>query len=187
MEELTPARRTRKQRYALMLAHKAAASALEASLKDEMADSFEREGARETWDLPGLGLVVGAVTQDSVEITDKDALVDWLNTYYPHQVHEVHRKEVINPGWLANVLLPALVPMDEEGGEPGGSPGARALLVDNKIGTIVPGVRWTRGGNLAGVSVRPDSDTRRRLNLAAADYAIGAAQMPGLPSGESSD
>lgn len=183
MEGLTPTRRTRKERYALLLAHRAAAQALEASLKTEMADTFEREGARETWDLPGLGQVVGSVSHDSVSIHDPAALIDWLNTNHSHQVREVHTKEVINPGWLKDVFLAGLTPMDPDDEEPG--PGATTLLMDAD-GTVVPGVRWIRGGGYAGAAVKPDSSTTRRLREAADRYAIGAGDMPGLPSGESS-
>lgn len=183
MEELTPRRRTRKQRYALMLAHRAVAQALESSLKTEMADTFEREGARETWDLPGLGQVVGSVSHDSVSIHDMDALVDWLNTYHGHQVREVHTKEVINPGWLKDVFLAGLTPMDADDPDFEPAPGDSTLLMDAE-GTIVPGVRWVKGGGYAGASVKPDSSTARRLKEAAVKYAIGAGEMPGLPSGE---
>jgi hypothetical protein len=166
-----------------MLAHRAAAKALEDNLKEEMTETFTREGARETWDLPGLGQVVGSVTHDSVAVHDMDALVDWLNTYMPHQVREVHRKEVINPNWLKDVFLAGLTPLDDDETEPG--PGASTLLM-NAEGTIVPGVRWVRGGGFAGAAVKPNSSTARRLLDAAKQYAIGAGEMPGLPSGESS-
>lgn len=174
-------RRTRKERYALMLAHRAAAQALEQDLKDEMAGSFEREGARETWDLPGLGQVIGAVSHDSVEITDRPALLAWLEVNLPHQVHQV--TEVINPNWLKDVFLPGLIAVDpdDEVDEP--APGDRAMVMDSD-GTVVPGVQWRRGGGYAGASVRPDSSTTRRLKIAATAYAIGAGPMPGLTSGE---
>ena len=185
LEGLTVPQRTRKERYALMLAHRAAAQALEQDLKDEMAGSFVREGTRETWDLTGLGQVIGSVSHDAVEIIDKDTLIDWLNTNLPHQVHEVHRKEVINPGWLANVFLPGLIPVDPDDEVEEPAPGDTALLMTGD-GTVVPGVQWRRGGGYVGASVRPDSSTVRRLKTAATAYALGAGDMPGLTSGESS-
>jgi hypothetical protein len=165
-----------------MLAHRAAAQALEQDLKDEMAGNFEREQARETWDWTGLGQVVGAISHDSVEITDRATLLAWLEVNLPHQVHQV--TEVINPNWLKDVFLPGLIAVDpdDEVDEP--APGDKAMVMTGD-GTIVPGVQWRRGGGYAGASVRPDSSTTRRLKIAATAYAIGAGPMPGLTSGDS--
>lgn len=161
-----------------MLAHRAAASALEASLKDEVAEEYERERASVNWTWPGAGSVYTSLNKDAVVVTDPAALLAWVEINYPEQVHTV--KE-IRPAWLTKNLLPSLEPnSSDEGGEKRLSPGER-LPVIGAGGAIVPGVHWVKGGGLRSVSVKPDAAAEIRLNLAAAEYAAGRAiGMPEL-------
>lgn len=170
--------RTRAELLQLMMAHKAAAAEAEAELKKRARDLFETEESADTWRLP-LGQVITALTHDRVEITDMDALVEWLNTFYSHQVREVHRKEVINPAWLTEQLFPSFRPMDPEENDP------RTLLMDPRTNEPVPGVCWIKGGGLHQISVKPDADAVRLLRAAAKQYIEGTGTMPGLTTGES--
>lgn len=179
--------RPRVERYQLMLAHRAAAAALEASLKDEAAGEYEREHVRVTWEWPGAGQVVASLRHDAVTITDQETLTAWLRVNYPHQVRQVTRWEPINTAWLTDEFLAGLVPTpfaDDEPEPAKAAPGDRLTVVDPNGGAVVPGVRWVKGGGLASVAVKPDRDAVRRMNLAAAEYAAGAGPMPGLTSGE---
>lgn len=184
--------RSRAERYALMLTHRAVAAALEASLKNDAAGEYEREGVRVTWDLPD-GQVVASLRHDAIEVTDEAAFLEWLAVAYSHQVERVCRLEVINPNWVSKTLLASLEPIPEDDEDdveipPASMPaGSRLTAVDPSTGTVVPGVRWTRGGGLASVSVKPNQSVMRGLNLAAAAYVEGAGPMPGLESGEKTD
>lgn len=177
--------RSRSERYRLMLAHKAAASALEAGLKDEAAAELEK-GVRVTWELVGGGSVVVNLRHDSTSIADTEAFMEWLALAYPHQVQRICRLEAINAKWIAEAFLPTLVPFPE-GDEPDpeeAAQGARYPVLNPDGGAVVPGAIWTKGGGLASVSIRNDPAAVRRMNLAAAEYAQGTGTMPGLEPGE---
>lgn len=171
--------RTRAERLQLMLAHRAAASALEASLKDEAAEEAEREGAKINWSWPGQGQVYTSHNDDASTVTDPAALLTWVKSNYPEQVQVI---EAIRPAWL-KVFLDTVepIPDGDETPEPERvAAGDRLNVVDPRGGAIVPGVRWVKGGGLRSVSVKPDPDATRRMNLAAAAYAAGTGPLPGI-------
>jgi hypothetical protein len=180
-----------------MMAHRAAAAALEASLKNEAADEFEVHGARVSWEWPGAGSVVASLNHDAVIVTDEKAFLEWLSLTKPHQVIRECRLVVINQKWLQEIFLTSLAPFVGEPGVPDHrnpedllallQPGERMATFDPETGAVVPGVRWVKGGGLRSVSVKADSSTTRRLNFAAADYAAGAGlDQLGITMGESS-
>jgi hypothetical protein len=177
-DDMEPSTLSRGQRYQLMLAHKAAASALENSLKDEAAQEFEEHGVRVTWGLPGGGQVITSLTHDRATVTDAAALLAWVRINHPDQVYTP--PERIREAWLIGFLkrLAPLGPMPPGTLNPDD-------LVDVRTGAVVPGVRWVRGGQLDSVAVRNDKAAVLRMNLAAAAYAQGKGPMPGLESGES--
>lgn len=183
--------RTRDERFQLMLAHRAAAKALEASLKDEAAEEYELHRTRVTWDLVGGGSVMASLVHDATRVVDPEAFMEWLAVAYPHQVRRVTRLEVINQDWVSKVLLPSLVPLAlaEDDPEPAqAKPGDRLTTIDpaESSGAVVPGVRWCKGGGLSSVSVKTDKAAEARMNLAAAAYVEGVGAMPGLESGDRS-
>ena len=176
--------RTRAERYRLMLAHKAAASALEASLKDAAAEEFNAEGVRVSWEMPGGGLVYASLHKDAATVTDAAALLAWVKANRPDQIQVI---ESVRPAYL-EALLQQVVPveMGEEEPQPeDAKPGASFAVVLDGDGNVIPGVRWVKGGGLSSVSIRNDPSAVRRMNLAAAAYADGTGAMPGLESGES--
>lgn len=178
----------RDEKLRLMLAHRAAAAALEADLKNEAAEEYALHGARVSWEWPGAGSVVASLNHDAFLVTDQDAFMAWLASDSPHQVRARTGWEAINPKWLSETYLPGLVPLDEDEDVEGVAPprpGDRRPVACPDTGAIVPGVRWVRGGGLRSVAVKADQDAVRRLNRAAADYANGAGPMPGLTTGES--
>lgn len=166
-----------------MLAHKAAASALENALKDAAAAEFEEEGVRVTWALPGGGQVVTSLTHDAAVITDPEALLIWVKGQFPEQVQ---RTEQVRPAYVSK-LLSSVVPieLDPEERQPEEAvPGTRFCVVLPGDGAVVPGIRWVKGGGLSSVAIRNDKAAVQRMNLAAAEYAAGTGAMPGLESGE---
>lgn len=171
--------------YGLMLAHKAAASALEASLKEAAAGEFERERVRVTWELPGGGQVIVSLRHDAATVTDPAALLAWVKHFRPDQVQVV---ESIRPAYLEQLLKdvePGENPDDAEDEPDTARPGERFTAVLPGYGLLVQGVMWVKGGGLSSVAVRNDRDAVKRMNLAAAAYAEGTGTMPGLESGES--
>lgn len=184
--------RTREEKYRLMLAHRAAAGALEASLKDEAAAEYEQHRARVSWDWTDMGSVVASLNHNAVVVTDPDAFMEWMKVNAPHQVQPVTTWTFINPDWVNKVLLPSLEPVaiaDDDPEPAEAKPGDRLPVLDmgEGGGVVVPGVRWVKGGGLRSVSVKPDPAVTRRLNLAAAAYADGAGPMPGITSGGETD
>lgn len=176
--------RSRAETYRLMLAHKAAASALENALKDAAAAEFETEGVRITWALPGGGSVYTSLTHDAVVATDPAALLDWVRANFPEQVQTIER---VRPAYV-EALTKAVVPIELDPEEPqpeDAEPGKRFCVVLEGDGVTVPGLRWVKGGALASVSVKNDPAALKRMNVAAAAYADGTGTMPGLESGES--
>lgn len=174
--------RSRAERYRLMLAHKAAASALENSLKNEAADEYEREGVRVTWELTGGGQVIASLRHDSVSVTDPAALLAWVKVHRPDQVQTL---EQVRPAYVDQLLrevVPVAVELDdEESFEPEEAhPGASFPVVLCGDGVVVPGVRWVKGGGLASVAIRNDRAAVTRMNLAAADYAAGGTSWAEL-------
>jgi hypothetical protein len=165
-----------------MMAHRAAARALEASLKDEAAEEYERERVGVSWRMPGGGTVFTSHASSGATITDGAAFMAWVKANYPDQIYQP--PEDIRPGWLGP-FLKRLQPDTYEEEVDGIPPGERIDAIDPAGGAIVPGVQWVKGGGLASVSVKVDKDAERRMNLAAAAYAQGLGTMPGLESGES--
>lgn len=173
--------RGRAERYRLMLAHRAAASALEASLKDEAAEEYERERASVTWAWPGQGSIYTSLNQDTAIVTDPDSLLAWVKANRPDQVETIER---VRPAYLER-LLQEVVPIEMDPGRKqpeDATAGARFCVVVEGDGVTVPGVRWVKGGGLRSVSVKPDPSVTRRMNLAAAAYAAGEGPMPELGS-----
>lgn len=190
MTELERSKLSRGERYRLMLAHRAAARAMEASLKDEAAAEYEREGVGVSWRLPGDGMVLTSLRNDSVTVTDEAAFLAWVKVNFPERVRVV---ETVYGGWQA-AFLGRLEPYVGDPAVPDErdpeelwallQPGERATALDPETGAVIPGVRFVKGGGLASVAVRVNKDAERRMNLAAAAYAQGAGTMPGLESGE---
>lgn len=159
----------------LLLAHKAAAAAIEAEIKARVTRNYAEEGSADTWRLPG-GLVTANLSTGGAEIVDRPAFLSWLALRHPTEVERklIRVTEVRNDRWLKQ-LLGRLVPMDPEELEPGeGTP-----CVEDS-GEIIPGVVWRAGDRLVSVSIRPDADITRRLAAVATDYADGKRDMPGL-------
>jgi hypothetical protein len=187
MTDIERSTRSRGERYRLMMAHRAAARALESSLKDEAAEEYEREGVGVSWRLPGDGLVLTSLRKDSVTVTDEAAFLAWVDMCYPDEVRTVRfvreswREAFFKHGLavIANAADGEKITNPDEG-----APGERFEVADANGGSLVPGVRWVKGGGLASVAVRVDKDAERRMNLAAATYAQGLGAMPGLESGE---
>jgi hypothetical protein len=192
MGEMERSTRSRIERYRLMMAHRAAARALDLSLKNEAAEEYEREKVGVSWRMPGGGLVLTSLRHDSIMVTDEDAFLAWVKINYPDQVRVV---EMVHSGWQAGFLgrLGRFVGNHMAGDDERDpddvwaalQPGERATAIDPGTGAIVPGVRHVKGGGLASVGIKVDKDAERRMNVAAAAYAQGTGAMPGLESGES--
>jgi hypothetical protein len=168
--------RSRSERLALVLLHRAAAEALEARLKREAIDLFEQEQSADTWKLPD-GQVITATTHDRQSVSDRDALLDYLERH-TGAVQTVTTREVsdafLKP-FLAG-LIPYVVREGKEArratAQERRQPGATFPVMDTE-GREVPGVQWTAGGLLYGVSLKPDPKRTERLAFVVGDYADG--------------
>jgi hypothetical protein len=168
-----------------MLAHKAAASALENALKNAAAEEYEKERVRVTWDLPGGGSVYTSLRRDAAAVTDPAALLAWVKVFRPDQVQVI---EQVRPAYVDHLLksvVPHEDPEDAEAEPDTAGPGTRFCVLLPGDGMLIPGVEWIKGGGLASVSVKSDPAAVKRMNIAAAAYADGTGTMPGLESGES--
>lgn len=176
--------RSRADIYRLMLAHKAAAGALENALKNAAAEEYEKERVRVTWDLPGGGQVVTSLVHDVATVTDPAALLAWVKVFRPDQVQVVEQVRPAYVGQLLKDVVPHEDP-DDAGADPDtAKPGARFCVLLPGDGVLIPGVEWIKGGGLSSVAIRNDKAAVQRMNLAAAAYAEGTGTMPGLESGE---
>jgi hypothetical protein len=179
--------RSRAETYRLMLAHKAAAGALEAALKNAAVEEYENERVRVTWDLPGGGQVIASLRHDAAVVEDPAVLLAWVKQFRPDQVQEI---EQVRPAYVEQLLkdvVPHENPDDAEDTPEDAAPGTRFCVLLPGDGVLIPGVCWVKGGGLASVAVRNDRDAVKRMNLAAAAYAEGTGVMPGLESGEKHD
>lgn len=152
----------------LLAAHKAAVAALEASLKAEAADAFETQGVAPTWRIPGVGRVSGSLTRGRVDIADPDSLLDYLETFYPTEVHRYEVREVRNREWLTRWLeaLAAAPTLADDGQTP--------LDGQNRP---VPGLVYTKGGRFLSASVTIDSGVKASLAKLAKLYASGSPEV----------
>jgi hypothetical protein len=178
--------RSREERLALHALHKAAAAALEASLKSEAIDEYEAHGSAATWRFgeDQEDLVVASVAHSHAEATDQEAMLDFLEQHTSLTIRREVR-EVSEEGlktWLAT-----LEPMVEiEGKDPEENfpiwrpatakerrePGATFPCRDSH-GRMVSGVRWVAGGKLSSVAIRLSSPTKRLAGTLARQYADG--------------
>jgi hypothetical protein len=170
--------RTRAELLRLHLLHKAAAAAFEAALKDRAASIFNTEGSADTWRLP-LGLVTTNVNQAKAVVADEEAFLDYLEEH----TAAVTRREIREvPAAFRERFLEGLTvylnEQDEDEVKRSGRPGEMFDVYDSQTGAVVPGVKFTTGGTLASVSIRPDSDVKREANLSMWDYVSGEAEQP---------
>jgi hypothetical protein len=176
--------RSREERLHLHALHKAAATALEASLKNDAIDEYERQGSAATWRFgeDQDDLVVTSIAHAHAEAVDTEAMLDfleqWTEMTYRREVREVNPDAL--KGWLATLAPVVEVP---DGGVSGKlyrsptkqelkAPGARFTVADDH-GRIVPGVEWVAGGRLESVSIRLSGPRKRQAGVLAKQYADG--------------
>lgn len=160
----------------LMLAHRAAADALEAALKLRQTEAFAVDRSADTSRLP-YATITANVSHDRAEVVDDQVFLKWLQGKAPSEIELRMIRTVRNPKWLRETFLPTLVPMDPAELAPGEF--TQCMYGE---GELVPGVVWRRGGDLRSVSIKPDRDAVRRLAAAAELYAVGEAGPPELTS-----
>lgn len=158
----------REELFERWMAHSAAAAALEKRIKAKVRAAYDEEGSADTWRL-AAGSVSASLDHDRVEVVDEEAWLDWVRQHHPDEIVMV---PTVRPA-SREALLGGLLPVDPDELEPG-----EATSCMDSDGTVVPGVALRRGGTFRSVSLRPDSDTKRRLAAAAEAYASGAGPMP---------
>lgn len=143
-----------------LLVAEAVAKAARAALKAEGELEHRENRTVPTWRMP-FARAVGSETRDRVEVTDLDAFVAYLIGRYPTEVQQRTVTEVRNPEWLTRLLegLAHLGPEDDAG-----------TVVDTE-GTVVPGVKFQRGGDFITVGLTP-TPTARVYLARAARYAV---------------
>lgn len=184
--------RTREERLYLHALHRAAATALEASLKAEAIDEYEAHGSAATWRFgeDQDDLVVASVEHSRAEATDDEAMLDFLEQYtsmtYRREVREVNPDAL--KGWLAG--LKPMVQMNEADdavpaiwreatAKERKQAGATFACMDAE-GHLIPGVHWVAGGRLASVSIRLSSSRKSQAGKLARQYADGELSWENL-------
>lgn len=162
----------RAQRIRLMVAHAAAAKALRVALETESKFEVEVNETRSTWNIPGIA-AYASVEHDSAIVSDPEAFMDYLEQNHPTEVVRREIREIRVPSWLAArmeewaALGPVLPPEDALPDEP---PGVRTA-----DGTVIPGLKFRRGGAFRSLSVKPGNTAARQLAATARRYALGTA------------
>jgi hypothetical protein len=183
--------RSREERLRLHALHKAAATALEASLKSEAIDEYEEHHSAATWRFgeDQEDLVVASVEHSHAEAADQEAMLDFLEQHTAltirREVREVNQDALKT--WLGE-LEPMVWQPEQQCDHPEGDcdegswrpatakerrePGATFDCRDAH-GRMVPGVRWVAGGKLATVAIRLSNPTKRLAGTLAKQYADG--------------
>jgi hypothetical protein len=159
-----------------MLAHKAAAEAIRTELEKE-ARREALEGTRVTWSTPGVA-AYASLEHSTAVISDPEAFMDYLEQHFPTEVVRREIREVRVQSWLSAKLeeWAKLGPVPpREGALPDELPGVR-----EPDGTVIPGLKFKRGGAFKSLTLRPEGEAKRRLDMIARRYAIEAGSFTSL-------
>lgn len=102
---------------------------------------FTRDGIAPTWRIPGVGTVPLALTADRVDVVDEAAYTAWVFEHRPDEVETITR---VRPAYDKHV---------REGAAKRGA----ACTAD---GEVIPGLRFTPGGEAKGIAIRASSDAK---------------------------
>ena len=166
----------RADKIRLMLAHAAAAKALRTMLENE-AENEAEEGTRVTWNIPGVA-AFASLEHDSAIVADPEAFMDYLEQNHPTEVVREEIRRVRVPSWLSARMeeWAGLGPVPPpEDALPDELPGVRT-----PDGTVIPGLKFRRGGGFKSLSVKPGGTAARQITAAARRYALGSATFVDL-------
>lgn len=155
---------------ALLLMHAAAAAALEESLKAEAQREHEENGTAASWRMEPA-TITASLARDRAEVTDETAFWGYLKARYPDEFMTVTVPR--NSKWVNAMRATfAARPVRDEGGRTTGA-------VMDEEGTVVPGLRFDRGGRFLSASVKPNP-AHADVLLAAARYAVRTGEWAPL-------
>lgn len=144
----------------LAKAAKAEAAKLRADLAADACAELEEQGTAPTWRIPDVATVAASVSHAAVYVDDEDTFTAWVQKRYPTET--VVR---VRPAWLAGYLQRAV--------------GSVGVVADPDSGEVVPGLVLRRGGDFAGISIRPTSDARAVFAAVAGKSLRELAQSAG--------
>lgn len=143
----------------------------------ELCDFYDATGAKsldvKLPDGTKVGGISIAIAKEEAQITDRDALKEWVMQNNPTAVVTIPQRQDIADAYL-DALLKKVTFTDD----------GTALTED---GEVVPGVTKNKGGYPKSFSIRPSSDGKAAIAQAWADGQL--AQMlpgiaPALPAGD---
>lgn len=160
----------RDDRVALLLMHRAAAEALEESLKAEAQHEHEEHGTAASWRM-APATITANLANDRAAVVDEAAFWGYLKERHPGEFHTVTVPR--NPKWV-NLMRAAFAKRPVRG-QDGRATGA----VMDEEGSVVPGLAYERGGRFLSASVKPNEEHARVL-LDAARYALRTGEWSPL-------
>lgn len=160
----------RDDRVALLLMHRAAAEALEESLKAEAQREHEEHGTAASWRM-APATVTTNLANDRAEVTDEASFWGYLKARWPGEFITVTIPR--NMKWV-NLMRHSFATRPVRG-QDGRATGA----VLDEEGTVVPGLRFERGGRFLSASIKPNEGHARVL-LDAARYALRTGEWSPL-------
>jgi len=131
------------------------ADAKRAELTAQARAQLARDGVAPSWTLPAIAKVTLGLTRETVEVSDSDKLLAWVQQRNPSEVEQQPR---VRPAYL-NVLL-GQVKVDGD------------LVVWAETGEIVPGLAVRPGGKPKGLTITAQPGIK-------AAVAAGVAEMLG--------
>ena len=148
-----------------LLAHRAAADALEDALKADAREEYEGNGTAASWRMD-FATVSASISHDTVEVADVATFHAWLAGRSPSEIETVTVLRVRNPEWRSQLLKGYAAMHDPEQGD----------VVHDVHGEVVPGLRFVRGGRFVTASVVPARGVKGLLGQAARAYAQGQTE-----------
>lgn len=160
------------QKLRALAALEAAAGAIRTALKAEAATAYAEDGMVPSWSSKTGISAGGSITNDRCEIDDPDDFMAWLVEHKPQLVHTVvvPRDPKVVAAFLAELA--------ESGPRPDPKTGKQPPLDAGDAwpnAAEVPGVMFVKGGLFGTLSVRVDSDVKKRL----AAWAHAWAELDG--------
>lgn len=131
---------------------------LDADARAELAE----QGTAPTWRLPQLATVTLPVSQESIVVSDAEALTKWVQANHPDEVETVTR---VRPAFEQRLLAEA---------EPDGD------VVTDGEGTVVPGLSVRPGGVPQSLRFVPTRDAKQVLGEAAEQVLARVAEALSL-------
>lgn len=135
-------------------------------LQDEAKAELEKDGTAPTWRLPSVARVTLPISTQSIEVSNADHLLEWVQHRYPAEVETVSTVRV-RPSFVT-ALTGTLLRADED------------VVIDPETGEIVPGLSVRPGGTPKALSITAERGVKAAIAAYAADMMrTGVWALPG--------